>query len=93
MDIAVPFYDGRKHQLKVPKDLGNIPEILPRYVGTVPNYSLALVAYTISSYTSTSGNRKGQINASLNVHFGVVLHEPGQITESIEEVSEEEIEV
>jgi hypothetical protein len=76
LHCTVPFYDGRKHQLKVPDELRNIPDTLPRYVGTVPEYSLALVAYTVSTYSATSGVRKDQVTANLHIHFGVVLHEP-----------------
>jgi hypothetical protein len=72
----VPFYDGRKRQLEVPKELGKIPDILPRYVGNVPEYSLALVAYTVSTYSAISGVRKDQVTVNLHIHFGVVLHEP-----------------
>jgi len=72
----VPFYDGTKRQLKVPDELRNIPNTLPRYVGSIPEYSLALVAYTVSTYSATSGTRKDQVTANLHIHFGVVLHEP-----------------
>jgi hypothetical protein len=82
---TVPFYDGRKRQLKVPNELGKIPDILPRYVGNIPEYSLALVAYTVSTYSATSGVRKDQVTANLHIHFGVVLHEPSM--ESADEVS------
>ena len=39
----------------------------------------------MSTYTPTSGARKDQVSANLNIHFGVVLHEP--ICESVNEVS------
>ena len=73
---GVPIYDGRKHQLGVPEELSKIPEVLPRYVGSIPEYSLALVAYTVSTYSASSGLRKDQVTANLHIHFGVVLHEP-----------------
>lgn len=73
---TVPFYDGREHQLEVPNDLRNIPDVLPRYDGKVPEHSLALMAYTVSAYTPMSGSRKYQFTASLNIHYGVVLYEP-----------------
>jgi len=73
---TVPFYDGRKHQLIVPDELGNVPDVLPRYHGDVPEYSLALVAYTVSTYLPVTGYRKNQVTANLNIHFGVVLNEP-----------------
>ena len=73
---TVPFYDGRKRHLEVPNELHNIPDILPRYVGNVPEFSLALMAYTVSIYLTVSGPRKDQVTANLNIHFGVVLHEP-----------------
>ena len=85
---TVPFYDGTKHQLEVPNELHNIPDILPRYVGNVPEYTLALVAYTISTYSATSGHHRDQVTANLNLHFGVVLHEPF-IPESGEEEEDE----
>ena len=72
---VVPFYDGRKHHLQVPGELGKILDVLPRYVGNIPEYSLALVAYTVSTYLSTSGPRKDQVTANLHIHFGIVLHE------------------
>jgi hypothetical protein len=43
------------------------------------------VAYTVSSYVPAAGARKDQVTANLNIHFGVVLHEPS--FESAEEVS------
>ena len=73
---TVLFYDGRKRHLEVPNELRNIPDILPRYVGNVPEFSLALMAYTVSIYSTVSGPRKDQVTANLNIHFGVVLHEP-----------------
>lgn len=86
--FAVPIYDGRKRQLNVPNELRNIPDILPRYVGDIPEYSLALVAYTVSTYTSLSGPRRNQLTASLHIHYAVVLHEPS--TEITAEVSGDE---
>jgi len=56
--------------------MGKIPDVLPRYMGTIPEYSLALVAYTVSTYSATSGPRKDQPTANLHIHFGVVLYEP-----------------
>jgi hypothetical protein len=78
-------------QLKVPNELRNIPGVLPRYVGEVPEYSLALVAYTVSTYSATLGLRKDQVTANLHIHFGVVLHEP--IIKSVDEASDEEEDV
>lgn len=72
----VPIYDGRKHQLDVPNDLRKIPNLLPRYLGDIPEFTLALVAYTVSTYAPSSGARKDQVTANLNIHFGVVLQEP-----------------
>lgn len=80
---TVPLYDGRKRRLEVPGELGNIPDILPRYVGNIPEYSLALMAYTVSTYSAPSGLR-----VNLNIHFGVVLHEP--LLESVSHVDEED---
>jgi hypothetical protein len=34
------------------------------------------VAYTVSTYSPTSGARKDQVTANLHIQFGVVLHEP-----------------
>lgn len=76
MLYTVPVYDGRNRQLKVPDELGKIPNTLPRYVGSIPEYSLALVAYTVSTYVAPSGPRKDLITANLHIQFGVVLHEP-----------------
>ena len=73
---TVPIYDGRNHLLEVPNDLRNVPDILPRYAGTIPEYSLALVAYTASTYTLASGPCKDLINASLNIQYAVVLYVP-----------------
>lgn len=74
--FSVPVYDGRKHQLVIPRELSRIPDVLPRYVGGIPEHSLALVAYTVNTYSATSGPRKNQVTANLHIHFGVVLHEP-----------------
>jgi hypothetical protein len=43
------------------------------------------VAYTVSTYAPSSGARKDQVTANLNIHFGVVLHEPS--FESADEAS------
>jgi len=72
----VPVYDGRTRQLKVPDELRKIPRILKRYTTKIPKYSLALVAYTVSSYTPASGSRQDQLTANLHIQFAVVLHEP-----------------
>jgi hypothetical protein len=72
----VPIYDGRERQLDVPDDLRKIPNQLPRYHGDLPELTLALIAYTVSTYVPTSGARKDQVEVKLNIHFGVVLHEP-----------------
>jgi len=85
---TVPIYDGRKHRLKVPNELRNIPDILPRYVGKVPERSLVLMAYTVSTYSASSGPRKGQVTANLHIQFCVVLHEP--IKKSAERASSDE---
>lgn len=85
---TVPIYDGRKRQLRVPDELSKIPDLLPRYLGTIPEFSLALVAYTVSTYVPASGARKDQVTANLHIHFGVVLNEP--FMESKEEVSGDE---
>jgi hypothetical protein len=74
--FTVPVYDGRERQLEVPDELGKIPDTLPRYVGDIPEYSLALVAYTVSTYSAPAGQRKNQVTASLNINFAVVLQEP-----------------
>ena len=34
------------------------------------------MAYTVSTYAPSSGARKDQVTANLNIHFGVVLQEP-----------------
>ena len=83
--FSVPVYDGRKHQLEIPRELSRIPDVLPRYPGSIPEHSLALVAYTVNTYSATSGPRKNQVTANLHIHFGVVLHEP--VNESTEDVS------
>ena len=70
------MHDGRKRQLKVPDDLHRVPAVLPRYMSTIPNYSLALVAYTTSTYLPITGARKNQVTANLNIHFAIVLYEP-----------------
>jgi hypothetical protein len=84
----VPIYDGRKRQLKVPNELAKIPDSLPRYLGNIPEFTLALVAYTVSTYSPTSGARKDQVTVNLNIHFGVVLYEPS--LQSADEASDEE---
>ena len=72
---TVPVYDGRKRQLRVPEDLKKVPDILPRYEKEIPEYSLALVAYTVSTYSASSGSRKDQVTVNLYINFAVVLHE------------------
>jgi hypothetical protein len=73
---TVPVYDGRKRQLKVPDELRNIPKVLKRYLTKIPQYSLALLAYTVSSYTPPSGARQDQLTANLHIQFAVILQEP-----------------
>jgi len=77
--FTVPVYDGRMRQLAVPDELSRIPDTLPRYTGDIPELSLALVAYTVSTYSALSGPRKDQLTANLHIHFGVVLHEPKNV--------------
>ena len=73
----------------VPEELGKIPDLLPRFVGNIPEFFLALVAYTVSTYTPSSGAHKDQLLTNLNIHFGVMLNE--LITKSKEDqVSGEE---
>jgi hypothetical protein len=86
--LTVPIYDGRKRQLKIPDELKKIPEFLPRYLGDIPDFTLALMAYTVSMYSPTSGARKDEVTANLNIHFGVVLNEP--FFESADEASGDE---
>ena len=73
---TVPVYDRRKRQLKIPDELRDIPKLLKRYVTKIPQYSLALVAYTASSYTPAAGARQDQLTANLHIQFAVVLYEP-----------------
>ena len=73
---TVPIYDGRKHQLNVPNELQKIPDLLPHYVGEIPEFTLALLAYMVSMYIPNSGAHKDLVTTSLNIHFGVILHEP-----------------
>ena len=73
---TVPVYDERKRQLKVPDELRKIPTVLKCYLTKIPQYSLALIAYTVSSYTPPSGACQDQLTANLNIQFAVVLHEP-----------------
>ena len=84
----VPFYDGRKRQLEVPNELSKIPDTLPRYVGNIPEYSLALVAYMVSTNSAVSGVCKDQVTVNLHIHFSVVLHE--SVMESADEASGDE---
>jgi hypothetical protein len=79
------MYDGRTRQLKVPEELKKIPDLLPRYLGDIPEFTLALAAYTVNTYTPSTGARKDQVTVNLNIHFGVILHEP--FLESDNEVS------
>ena len=72
---TVPIYDGRKHQLKVPEELRNVPAILSRYPGKIPHHSLVLVAYTVSLYRAAQGSRKDQPTVPFNISFAVVLHD------------------
>ena len=72
---TVPIYDGRRHQLKVPDELRNVPGILSRYPGKIPYHSLVLVAYTVSLYRAAQGSRKDQPTVPLNISFAVVLHD------------------
>jgi hypothetical protein len=64
--------------------------LLPRYLDDIPEFSLALVAYTVSTYSPASGARKDQVTANLHIHFGVVLHEPFFGPDDDDEVSGDE---
>ena len=46
-----------------------------QYFGNIPEYSLALVAYTMSTYSASSGPHKDQLAANLHIHFRVMLYE------------------
>jgi hypothetical protein len=83
----VPIYDGRNCQLEVPNDLRKIPDLLPRYSGDLPEFTLALMAYTVSTFSPVSGARRDQLTANLNIHFGVVLNEP---FESVDKASSDD---
>lgn len=72
---TVPIYDGRRHQLKIPEELRNVPAILSRYPGEIPYHSLVLVAYTVSLYRAAQGSRKDQPTIPLNISFAVVLQD------------------
>ena len=61
--------------MKIPEDLRNVPGVLKRFMGKIPEHSLVLVAYTVSSYRPASGNRKDQPTFPLNVAFGVLLYD------------------
>ena len=50
--------------------------MLPQFPGDIPELTLAIMAYTVNTYALASGPRKDQLTACLNIHFGVVLHEP-----------------
>ena len=69
-------------------NFAKIPDVLPCYIGKIPEYSLALVGYTVSTYSATSGARKDQVTANLHIHLGVILHEP--FMESADELSHDE---
>jgi hypothetical protein len=77
---------GSEYKLQVPNELCNIPEVLPRYVGNISEYSLCSI-YGIYLLL-TSGPHKNQVTANLHVHFGVVLHQP--YTESAKEASSDD---
>ena len=51
-------------------------------MSAIPDYSLALVAYTASAYLPATGARKDQVTANLNILFGVVLYEPVNTSKS-----------
>jgi hypothetical protein len=69
---TVPVYDGRKSRLRVPEDLSKIPDVLPRYEEKILEDSLALVAYTVSTYAG-KGARKDQDQVNLHIHYAVLL--------------------
>ena len=50
--------------------------MLPNYPGDIPELTLAIMAYTVNTYTLTNGPRMDQVTACFNIHFCVVLHEP-----------------
>jgi hypothetical protein len=74
----VPVYDARKRQIQVPQQLSKIPDMFPRYEGDIPDYSLALVAYTVNAYTPVNGVRKNLFTVTFNIQFCAVLHEPNE---------------
>ena len=87
---TVPIYDGRTCQLKIPNELRKIPDILPCYAGNIPEYSLALMAHTVSTYSAPDGPRKDELVANLHIHFAVVLHEPITVSKASDEASSDE---
>lgn len=48
------------------------------------------MAYTVSSYSPTSGARKDQVTTNLHIQFGVVLQEPITSVGSNDDDEEEE---
>ena len=76
MFCTVPVYDRKKRQLKIPDELHKIPKVLKRYATKIPQYSLVLIAYTVSSYTPPSGSCQDQLTANLHIQFAIVLHKP-----------------
>jgi hypothetical protein len=65
----VPIFDGRNCQIKLPDDLKNLSEKLPRFDGIVPDDSFVVASYTVVSYLN---NRK-EFKIANNILWAVVL--------------------
>jgi hypothetical protein len=48
------------------------------------------MAYTVSTYSATSGPRKDQVTANLHIHFGVVLLEPSVGSDEASQAGEDD---
>ena len=74
---------GSKSQMNYERFLMFSLVMLEMFLNTVSHSWHTLV----STYSALSGVRKDQVTANLNIHFGVVLHEP--LAESVSDNEDE----
>ena len=75
LQIPVPIFDGRYHQIDLPSGLRNVPRSsLPLFPGEIPYDSVVLIGYSTAAYKSKSYPLDSTV--SLNIIWVVVLASP-----------------
>ncbi|KAJ6520779.1 hypothetical protein DFH09DRAFT_226468 [Mycena vulgaris] len=60
-DDTVPVYDARKTVIDFDADLDRLGQVLPLFIGEVPNGSFAIIGYSVSSYFGSIMNKDNKV--------------------------------